>query len=529
MKKVILFVRCSTDNQDINSQVMDLKAFAKTLGFVDENEYYIIGGVAASAVKINELYLSYINEMKNMILENKCKCVLVFALNRLFRNELIGAELKEFFISTKTQLYVREPSLKLLDDKGNIDVGMSIAFSIFSTMASLEAKEIKEKTKRGREYLKSQGKFYGGKLSYGYTSDKYKNIIVNEEEAKVVKEIYNMYATGKYSTNTIKVDFEKRGIILKHKLVNRILVNEYYYNGKYGINLIDKELFDKCADIRKNNFITSKKNYKYKTLLNRLIRCKCGYGYTVVHSNLYTCTSKTKYQCKDKEHSINMPLYLIEGMIMDICIVQSQLNYLTDLALFRKETENKINVINLKINNLELQLNNYNTKKEKIVDLYLDGGIDKDTYTKKLNKLDLSNDNLVKELNLLKYEKTQLNEVLGVKNRIRVINNEDDYYLVIKENIKAITIGDVVDDICIISIEFNRGNVAQLKYNPSNKQFYDLHNNILEFSKRVLNTEKITFLPVENGIGKDNATEYCYLLGKENRLKTIMSKNNKGE
>ena len=522
-KKVILFVRCSTDSQDINSQIADLKNFAKTLGFTNENEYHIIGGIAASAVKINDLYLSYINEMKNMILEGRCKCVLVFALNRLFRNELIGAELKEFFISTKTQLFVREPSLKLLDDKGNIDVGMSIAFSIFSTMASLEAKEIAEKTKRGREYAKSQGKYYGGKLSYGYTSDKDKNIIVDTDKAKVVVEIFNMYSSGKYSTNTIKDELTARGIELKSKIVNRILINESYYNGKYGINLIDKELFEKCAEVRKTNFNTSKKNFKYKTLLNRLIRCKCGYGYSAVHCNAYTCSDKIKHKTKYNEHSITLPLTVVEGMVTDICIVQSQLHYLSDLNIFRQETETKINNINLKINNLELQLNNYNTKKDKIVELYIEGTIDKESYTKRLEKLDLSNDNLSNQITLLKNEKTQLIEVLEAKNRIRVVSNENDYYLIIRENIKCISISDLINDYVIITLEFIKGDIVKLKYYPKTKLFFDLNDNPLEFSKRVLNVAEIKFTAPKEGIGKDNATEFCYLLGKENKLKKLLS------
>lgn len=522
-KKVILFVRCSTEQQDVSSQISDLKTFARSLGFTNENEYHIIGGIAASAVKLNELYLSYISELKQMILDNKCKCVCVFSLNRLFRNELVGAELKDFFINTKTQLYVREPSLKLLDNSGNIDVGMSIAFSIFSTMASLEAKEIIEKTKRGREYVKSQGKYYGGKLPFGYTSDKNKNVILHEEQAKIVKDIYLMYSTGKYSTSTIKKEYADRGIELKSKLVNRILVNTEYYNNKFGLNIIDKALFDKCLEVRKANFSSSKKTFKYKTLLNRLIKCKCGYGYTSIHNSIYVCNQKAKFKVNTLEHSINLPLSLFDGMIVDICNVQTSLNYLQDLEQFRKETNERINIINLKINNLELKLNNYHEKKDKIVEVYINGDITKESYTQKLNKLDLNNENLIKELELLNHEKNQLLEVLEAKNKIKVINNEDDYYLNIRQHIKVIYVGDMVDNYSIITIEFLKGDKAVLKYFPKEKCFTDLHDNPLEFSKRVLDVEEIKFVSPQDGIPKDNGLEFCYMLGKENKLKKLLS------
>jgi hypothetical protein len=199
------------------------------------------------------------------------------------------------------------------------------------------------------------------------------------------------------------------------------------------------------------------------------------------------------------------------------------MNYLQDLEQFRKETNERINIINLKINNLELKLNNYNEKKDKIVELYINGDINKDTYTQKLNKLDLNNENLIKELELLNHEKNQLLEVLEAKNKIKVINNEDDYYLNIRQHIKVIYVGDMVDNYSIITIEFLKGDKAVLKYFPKEKCFTDLHDNPLEFSKRVLDVEKIQFIPPQDGIPKENALEFCYLLGKQNKLKKLLS------
>jgi hypothetical protein len=213
-------------------------------------------------------------------------------------------------------------------------------------------------------------------------------------------------------------------------------------------------------------------------------------------------------------------------MIVSICNVQTSLNYLQDLEQFRKETNERIDIINLKINNLELKLNNYNEKKDKIVELYIDGTINKEVYTQKLNKLDLNNENLIKELELLKREKSQLNDVLIAKNKIKVINNEDDYYLNIRQHIKVIYVGEVVDNYCIITIEFLKGEIAELKYFPKEKCFTDLHDNPLEFSKRVLDVEKIQFIPPLEGKGKENGLDFCYLLGKENKIRKLLENKN---
>jgi hypothetical protein len=93
----------------------------------------------------------------------------------------------------------------------------------------------------------------------------------------------------------------------------------------------------------------------------------------------------------------------------------------------------------------------------------------------------------------------------------------------IRQHIKAIYVGDMVDNYCIITIEFLKGEVAELKYYPKEKCFSDLNNNPLEFSKRVLDVEQIQFVSPLEGKAKDNALEFCYMLGKENKLKKLLS------
>lgn len=87
-----------------------------------------------------------------------------------------------------------------------------------------------------------------------------------------------------------------------------------------------------------------------------------------------------------------------------------------------------------------------------------------------------------------------------------------------------IYVGDLVDNCSIITIEFLKGEKAQLKYYPKTKELFNMDNQPMEFSKRVLNVEEIKFKPAPDGIAKENALEFCYMLGKENKLKKLLSK-----
>ena len=55
MKKIICFVRVSTDTQSYDAQLKELVNYAKSSGYKDE-EIMIIEGAGASAIKINDLY-----------------------------------------------------------------------------------------------------------------------------------------------------------------------------------------------------------------------------------------------------------------------------------------------------------------------------------------------------------------------------------------------------------------------------------------------------------------------------------------
>ena len=192
MRRCIIFLRCSTEHQELESQKKETIEYAKSLKFDD---FIIIGKIGASAYKVNKLYLEMIDEMYRLIETDKSiEAVVVWHLNRLARNDKIAMEIKEFLIDHKMQLYVKEPSLKLMKDNGVVDDGAELIFSIFATMSKQQAAELRVKAKRGKARNRALHKHQGGALPFGYTLDENRMVVPDPVQAPILSEIFDIYA-----------------------------------------------------------------------------------------------------------------------------------------------------------------------------------------------------------------------------------------------------------------------------------------------------------------------------------------------
>ncbi|MBQ3944504.1 MAG: recombinase family protein, partial [Alphaproteobacteria bacterium] len=152
-KKCLLFFRVSTTKQEWESQLKETKLYAESLGF---NDFVTVGKAGASAYKVADEYLALVDEMKGLIeRDNTIEAVITYHLNRLCRNDKVAMDIKEFLIKHHTNLYVYEPTIKLLNDDGSINTGAELAFSLFATMSRQQIDELIVKSKRGKNAKKA--------------------------------------------------------------------------------------------------------------------------------------------------------------------------------------------------------------------------------------------------------------------------------------------------------------------------------------------------------------------------------------
>lgn len=303
-KKCIIWVRCSTERQEIESQKKETIEYAQSLKF---DEFIVVGKLGASAYKVNKLYLQMIERMKELILADKeIKAVVCWHLNRMARQEKMATDIKDFLVENKVQLYVREPSIKLLKDNGEVDDGAELVYNIFSTMSKQQVKELRDKIKRAKKRDKALHKFIGGAtLAFGYKVDENNMVVPDEKSAEIVNTIYNLYGTGEYSYTTLVKEINERyGTNWGWYYMKNILDTTRYYDETKYPAIISKLQYEKAAQQRKN--CTSRPaQSKHFHFANRLIKCPiCGRGYT---GNIrdYRCTKVLEH--KDRATTISIP------------------------------------------------------------------------------------------------------------------------------------------------------------------------------------------------------------------------------
>lgn len=121
--------------------------------------------------------------------------------------------IRDQLLDARVQLKCLNPAFTLLNsERTGFDNTASLIFSLFGAMAEQEMIEKKERFRRGKRRLAEEGRYNGGNIPFGYRIDKeHKNkIVINDEEARLVKEIFNLYESG-ISQPQLAKEYYRRG------------------------------------------------------------------------------------------------------------------------------------------------------------------------------------------------------------------------------------------------------------------------------------------------------------------------------
>ena len=129
-------------------------------------------------------------------------CIITKDLSRLSRNSFEA----NYFI----EIYFLERNIRYISILDNVDTGTKNTNNDMIQFKTLindwYSKDISRKVRSSIWARKEKGMFMGGIAPYGYRKsedDKHK-LVINRQEAKIVKRIYNEYSKGKSITEIIK-------------------------------------------------------------------------------------------------------------------------------------------------------------------------------------------------------------------------------------------------------------------------------------------------------------------------------------
>ena len=183
-----------------------------------------------------------------------------------------------------------------------------LTLNILLSFAQFEREIISERTKDKMGAARKKGRWLGGVTVLGYDRDAVtKQLNINPEESKLVREIFELYITRR-STIATAAELNARGILTKKHAISggrpygkaeicRLIANPIYigkisYEGSSydGIHeaIIPVELFERAQELLKNNRVRrhNPNNSHSASLLRHLLYCaRCGHRMAPTYSS----------------------------------------------------------------------------------------------------------------------------------------------------------------------------------------------------------------------------------------------------
>lgn len=361
--KCIALIRTSTEKQEIEAQKKEIVEYAQTFGYTPNN-IIIIGDRGASAIKLNDLYLENMGKVEELIKTDKSiDSVFAWAIDRIGRDEVVLFSFKRMLIDNGINLRIKEPTLQLLNDDGSVNGGVELAFSLFATLAQQEMKNKVVRFKRAKKDNKSKGKYIGGSIKYGYTTDENGYIVVNEIEAKIIRLAFEWYANeDELSVRGIVDRFEELGYTLAPNKIYKFLRDKTYYGGNMEFPhppIITKELFDGVRSKAKEKDVNASKSKQYY-FGSKLLKCSvCGRFLSSYRNNgHYACSHYYNEPKNDRSCSNSMTvsmnasdtiLYILAKEHYSIISVKEYKNTIQRLKCENEALNERIKVLDRKI------------------------------------------------------------------------------------------------------------------------------------------------------------------------------------
>lgn len=403
MKTAVTFYRVSSIVQDNERQKVDITKYCKGNDFKIVAEFQEkISGASKLEDRIElQKALEYLEL-------NKPDYFVVSELSRLGRTNdvlIIVEKLTEWGICF---VCLKENIISLDDDK-KINHTTSLMLNILAGVNKFELSTLSYRINSGRANAtlkKNHNSFNDSTMPYGYMAED-KLLVVNEEEAIVVKDIFNKYNDG-WGFNKIANYLNSKNIptrknkqwtksALFYMLQNELYIGyrKFLSEKKYfeDIQIIDNDIFNNIqVRMKENKNVNSDYNKKKKhfyLLDNGIIKCGiCGRNWHAEkRDNIYKCTS-TKYKggcgCKRvKQDWLNHKVVQEIG-INHLSILSNNINVESNINTYKDE----LKIVELNLNKALKSIDNLN-------DLYIDDKISKSKFNQKYKDLE----SLIKNLN----------------------------------------------------------------------------------------------------------------------------------
>lgn len=418
MKQIIVFSRTSTTTQDVEQQTKELIKEATHLGYSEKNQ--IIVEYQESGIKLDIHTRQGIRKLKEAIISNpNVDCVICWELTRIARRADVIYNIRDFLLEHKIRWIVCKPYMELIDKNGEVTQVSSLMLGIFSSFAESEMMIKNERFKRARAEMKEHGQKSGGATIFGYLKNEDKRMIPHPQQAPIIVDLFTyyadnqdasyhstyMYAMSKYPEYFPSLPYKKA-----QRKISHFFELSVYWEGNWCYpKLISEDLYERVSEKAKHARCVPRYECKGEWLGRGRVYCKhCEKMMVPVGgtTRAYNCPT-------DKEHNMTINIDAIEWLLWEEAKVVANIKASVDNKEIIIKTNRQIEENQNIIEGYKTSLNEYEVKQSKLVELYIDGKINKDIFDTKNNDIEYEKERLNKKIENLNSYILELQTILN--------------------------------------------------------------------------------------------------------------------
>ena len=451
---IAAYCRVSTDKEDqLNSLETQKEFFLEYTKRTGDNliKLYADEGISGTKIKNRKEFQRMLADAEKGLFD----MVVVKDISRFARNtvDLLQSVRKLKSLGIETQFLTAN-----MTSMGNSE----FVLTIFGALAQEESANTSKRIKFGKKMNAEKGRVPNIVYGYDKTIGDYFNLSINEEEAKVIRQMYKWYTEEGFGGAKIANMLNERGIKTKRgnnwsqNSVCRILTNEIYtgkiINGKEEVadfltgqrkekdesewlvsirpelRIIEDEIFDRAQEIlkgRHDSFKMTHERQSNKHLFSTLIKCKdCGWSFRRTvrqYRNTYVRWVCSGHNGRGADSCPNAITVDEEELIQ---VLQE---YFQDVLGKKKKVIDYVikefqRVYKAKDENVEYEkeltaeLNRLRRSREKYMDMYTDDLISREELNEKIGGMKKEIDRLENELKMVSYNLTKGEQLEAILN-----------------------------------------------------------------------------------------------------------------
>ena len=242
--RVTYYARVSSESDEqlnsLGNQIKYYEDFIRRSAAWEFVPGYIDEGLSGISTKRRENF----NRMVDDASHDKFDLVITKEISRFARNTLDSIRYTRELLADGVGVFFQNDNINTLDEDSELRL------SIMSSIAQDELRKLSSRVKFGHQQAIKSNVVLGNSRIFGYKKDN-KRLIIDEEQAPMVRELFELYATDEYSMKQLETLFWEKGYRnlngkkIAHSTMSNMIANPKYKGYYVGNKVKVVDMFTK--------------------------------------------------------------------------------------------------------------------------------------------------------------------------------------------------------------------------------------------------------------------------------------------